>query len=96
MIDVYLDRLEDGRHSGYLQTVGGMSFYYNREYVDDLDRRIRSASVAGSSVWLRLLVSPTDTPDGLSYASSASYGAAYRGVVGADGIRISSVPMHKI
>lgn len=91
MIDVYLDRLEDGRHSGYLQTVGGMSFYYNREYVDDLDRRIRSASVAGSSVWLRLLVSPTDTPDGLSYASSASYGAAYRGVVISDDVSALTV-----
>ncbi len=84
LIDVYLDRLEDGRHSGYLQTISGMSFYYNREYVDDLDRRVRSASVAGASVLLRLLVSPTDSPDGLSYAASASFGAAYRGIVVSD------------
>ena len=91
MIDVYLDRLEDGRHSGYLQTMGGMSFYYNRDYVDDLDRRIRSASVAGASVYLRLLVSPSDEPDGLCYAASASYGAAYRGVVISDEVSAITV-----
>ncbi len=91
MIDVYLDRLEDGKHSGYLQTVGGMSFYYDRDYVDNLDRHIRSASVSGASVYLRLLVSPSDTPDGLCYASSVSYGAAYRGVVISDEVSALTV-----
>ena len=84
MIDIYLDLLEDSRHSGYLQTMSGMSFYYNRDYVDDLDKRVRSASVAGASVLLRLLVSPADSPDGLTYAASASFGAAYRGIVVSD------------
>lgn len=91
IIDVFLDRLEDGRHSGYLQTVDGMSFYYNRDYVDDLDMRVRSASVAGASVLLRLLVSPADSPDGLPYAASASFGAAYRGVVISDDVSAVTV-----
>lgn len=92
LIDVYLDSLEDGRHSGYLQSVGGMSFYYNREYINDLDMRVRSASVAGASVLLRLLVSPAEGErDPLPYAAANSYGAAYRGIVISDEVSAITV-----
>lgn len=84
MIDVYLDSLADGKRSGYLQTVDGMSFYFNREYVDELDRSIRSASAGGSSVAVRLLVSAENDRNELCYASSSAYGALYRGVVVSD------------
>lgn len=93
LIDVYLDRLEDGRHSGYLQSVGGMSFYYDREYINELDMRVRSASVAGASVLLRLLVSPAEGErDPLPYAAANSYGAAYRGIVISD--EVSAVTIY--
>lgn len=93
LIDVYLDRLEDGRHSGYLQSVGGMSFYYNREYIKELDMRVRSASVAGASVLLRLLVSPAEGERSpLPYAAANSYGAAYRGIVISD--EVSAVTIY--
>ncbi len=92
LIDVYLDSLEDGRHSGYLQSVGGMSFYYNREYINDLDVRVRSASVSGASVLLRLLVSPAEGErDPLTYAAANSYGASYRGIVISDEVSAITV-----
>lgn len=53
IIDVDADKLE-GRGSGYLHTVGGKTYIFNREYVEELDRKLTVYGGAGSDIYLRL------------------------------------------
>lgn len=58
IVDVYLDRLHGNQSTGILY-VGDESYYYfDENYVSELDSRIRRLAGAGCAVYLRFLVSP--------------------------------------
>lgn len=56
IVNVYLNRLENDRQSGYLYTVENEYFYFNRDYLAELDTTVRSLSGAACRVYLRFLV----------------------------------------
>lgn len=60
IVDVYLNRLENDRQSGYLYTVENEYFYFNRDYLAELDTTVRSLSGAACRVYLRFLVEAGD------------------------------------
>ena len=65
IVDVYLDRLSGNQSTGILY-VGDESYYYfDENYVSELDDRICRLAGAGCAVYLRFLVSPDAT--GLPY-----------------------------
>ena len=55
VVDVYLNRLENAQHKGYLYTVSDHYFYFDRAYIAQLDAQVRSLSGASCHVYLRLL-----------------------------------------
>ena len=61
IVDVYLNRLENDRQSGYLYTVENEYFYFNRDYLAELDATVRSLSGAACRVYLRFLVEADDS-----------------------------------
>ena len=61
IVDVYLNRLENERQSGYLYAVENQYFYFNREYLSELDATVRSLSGAACRVYLRFLVEAEQT-----------------------------------
>ena len=63
IVDVYLDRLHGNQNTGILY-VGDESYYYfDENYVSELDSRIRRLTGAGCTVYLRFLVSPNAASD---------------------------------
>lgn len=79
IVDVYLDKLENGKRSGYFYSIDGNIFYFDKEYIDSLDTIIRSYYACGTDVLLRFLISP----DGKKLACAPDYAdlSLYRGVV---------------
>ncbi len=80
VVDVYLDLLESEKQNGYLLALADGYRYFDRDYVDRLDRKINTYRASGASVYLRFLVS-ADSGRTPSFAPKTSYGAKYRGVV---------------
>lgn len=68
LVDVYLDRLCDGNAMGYRYIRGEKSYYFNYEFLTELDREIRLRSAAGETVYLRFLLS--DDARSVPYALS--------------------------
>lgn len=66
IVDVYLDRLMGRKKSGYIYSVGSTNFYFDSDYVNVIDKRVKKFCVAGSSVYLRLL---SDDVEGIFYSS---------------------------
>ena len=62
IVDVYLNRLENDRQSGYLYAVENEYFYFNRAYLAELDAVIRSLSGSACKVYLRFLVEANAVP----------------------------------
>lgn len=58
VIDVFLDKLESGKQSGYLYSIDDYIFYFDRAYIDSLDVLVGSCYAAGTDVIMRFLVSP--------------------------------------
>jgi len=58
MVDVYLDRLDNGNKSGHIFNADGDIFYFDRDYIKQLDKQILSYTAAGCEVLLRFLISP--------------------------------------
>ena len=81
IVDVYLNRLENERQSGYLYTVENEYFYFNRDYLAQLDATVRSLSGAACQVYLRFLVEADDpiaicaVTEEASLSSTARYAA---------------------
>lgn len=59
IVDVELDKLQSQSRNGYFYTVDGVMFYFDRSYIDSLDKAVRSYCAAGANVYLRLLL-PSD------------------------------------
>jgi hypothetical protein len=58
IVDVYLDKLNNGINSGYIYNADGDLFYFDKPTVNAFDRIIRSYTAAGTKVYLRFLISP--------------------------------------
>lgn len=74
IVDVYLNRLENEKQSGYLYTVENEYFYFNRTYLSELDATIRSLSGAACRVYLRFLVEADGAPIACSLPLDAASG----------------------
>ena len=58
IVDVYLDKLDNGNKSGYIFSADGELFYFDRDVIKELDKKILSYTAAGCDVYLRFLISP--------------------------------------
>ncbi len=58
-VDVELDKLKSNTRNGYFYTIDGEMFYFDRAYIDNLDKAVRSYGATGANVYLRLLI-PSD------------------------------------
>ena len=58
IVDVYLDKLNNGNNSGYIFNADGDLFYFDKAVVNGLDQIIRSYTAAGTDVYMRFLISP--------------------------------------
>lgn len=65
IVDVYLDRLHGTQSSGILYAGEHSYYYFDAEYVNEIDRRVRNLTGIGTHVYLRFLVSAD--ANGLSY-----------------------------
>lgn len=57
IVDVYLDKLDKGNKSGYIFNADGELFYFDREVIRDLDKKILSYTASGANVYFRFLIS---------------------------------------
>lgn len=64
IVDVYLDKLDNGNKSGHIFNADGDIYYFDRDFIKDLDKQILSYTAMGCEVLLRFLISPgiTDIP----------------------------------
>lgn len=62
VIDIYLDKLDKGNKSGYIYNADGELFYFDREVIKDLDKKVMSYTAAGTNVYFRFLISG-DSPE---------------------------------
>ena len=76
LVDVYLDRLHGTQSNGILYAGEHSYYYFDQDYVNEIDRRVRNLVGIGAHVYLRFLISPD--ANGLSYAD---YSEADIGVV---------------
>lgn len=61
IVDIYLDKLDNGNKSGHIFNADGDIFYFDRELIKRLDKQILSYTAMGCEVLLRFLISPTQT-----------------------------------
>lgn len=79
--DVYLDEMQNDKNSGYLHTANGKYYYFKKEYIDILDKKIKQYYASGCAVYLRILcrdgegrlVSPMTLEDDLFTASAIDF-----------------------
>lgn len=76
IVDVYLDRMYGTQGSGILHAGEHAYYYFDTEYVGEIDRTVRNLVGCGTHVYLRFLIS--GDANGLSYADFA---ATDKGVV---------------
>lgn len=58
IVDVYLDKLDNGNKSGYISSADGDLFYFDRDVIKELDKKILSYTASGCDVYFRFLISP--------------------------------------
>ena len=61
IIPVYFDRLITNTSNGYVYDMGGENLYFEKNCMEDLDVKVRSAAVSGSEVYLQYFLS-CDSP----------------------------------
>ena len=61
VVDVYLNKLDNGNKSGHIFNADGDIFYFDREFISQLDKQILSYTAMGAEVLLRFLISPIPT-----------------------------------
>lgn len=64
IVDVYLDKLDNGNKSGHIFYADGDIYYFDKDFIKQLDKQILSYTAMGCEVLLRFLISPgiTDIP----------------------------------
>ncbi len=75
VVPVYWERLFNEVSHGYVYSSGEQVFYFDKEYVNELDRQIRTYSSSGTRVYLQFLLSANGS--GLGYADGSQMGATY-------------------
>ncbi len=75
IVDIYLDRMYGDQGNGILHAGEHAYYYFNTEYVGEIDRTVRNLVGGGTHVYLRFLIS--GDANGLSYAD---YAATDKGV----------------
>lgn len=53
IIPVYFDRLLSDTANGYVYSMDGENLFFDKPYIEELDKKIRSATAAGSQVYLQ-------------------------------------------
>lgn len=79
IVDVYLDKLDRGNKSGYIYNADGELFYFDREVIKELDKKILSYTASGATVYLRFLISADS--DSLSFSTKGNLWAMNKCVV---------------
>ena len=79
VIDVYLDKLDRGNKSGYIFNADGELFYFDREVIGELDKKVLAYTATGTNVFFRFLISP-DAVD-LPFATKGNLWATNKCVV---------------
>lgn len=75
-VDIYVDKLENEHGDGYQYILaGGQEYYFDRNYISEIDSAINSYAVAGVSVYLRFLVGSNDPS-----FTNADFGENYKNV----------------
>ena len=68
IIPVYLDKLISPTSMGYLYSLDGSNVFFDRDYIDSIDRKVRNFCDSGARVYFQLLIDakasePTHTDD---------------------------------
>jgi hypothetical protein len=79
VIDVFLDKLDKGNKSGYIFNADGKLFYFDRDVINELDKKVLAYTAAGAEVYFRFLVS-SDAND-LPFATKGNIWATNKCVV---------------
>ncbi len=58
IVDVYLEKLDKGNKSGYIFNADGELFYFDRDVIKELDKKVLSYTASGADVYFRFLISP--------------------------------------
>ncbi len=76
IVDVYLDRLFATQSNGILYAGEYDYYYFDQDYIAQVERRIQNLEGVGASIYLRLLVG--NSRDNLSFADEAPAGVSNR------------------
>lgn len=76
IVDVYLDRLFGTQSNGILYAGDYDYYYFDQDYIAQLEHRIQNLNGVGAGVYLRLLVG--NSRDNLSFADEAPVGVTNR------------------
>lgn len=82
IVDVYLDKLDKGNKSGYIFNADGELFYFDREVIKELDKKVLSYTAAGANVYFRFLISPYEND--LPFCTSGNLWSTNKCVVVSD------------
>ncbi len=82
IIDVYLDKLDKGNKSGYIFSADGELFYFDREVIKEIDKKVLSYTAAGADVYFRFLISPFE--NSLPFCTSGNLWSTNKCVVVSD------------
>ncbi len=80
VVDVYLDLLTNKRKSGFLYSIGDTHVYFDSEYVEEIDKKIKNLCASGCSVYIRLLINADREDVFLPYAADTESGAVYSAI----------------
>lgn len=89
IVDVYLDKLDKGNKSGYIFNADGELFYFDRDVIKELDKKVLSYTAAGADVYFRFLISPFDND--LPFCSSGNLWATNKCVVIGDAKALNAI-----
>jgi len=56
VVDIYIDKMLSCELSGYLHTIGDDRYYFEKAYIDSIDKKINAYKAAGAEISLRLMI----------------------------------------
>ena len=56
IVDVYIDKLLSSERTGFLYSSGGSHYYFNNNYIEELNRKFGACKAAGISTSVRLMI----------------------------------------
>ncbi len=67
VVPVYLDKLMSSGTTGYLYSLEGTHIFFDKEYIDSLDRTVRSLYSGGAKIYLQLLLHSSELQGNAKY-----------------------------